>query len=88
MLGAIKSEDRFGRKILICPICGHVFYKSKQYTKHINKSHIRNVPKKKRHIKKFYKRLLLIKIKEENNIPLTKYEKFLKLKANINNIKL
>jgi len=81
-------QNRIGKKMIVCPLCGHVFYSSKQYTKHLNKSHLRNLPKDKRKRKKLLKRLLIIKIKKENNAELDRYEKILELKAKLNNIKL
>lgn len=88
MLEAVRRIDRNGKKIFICPLCGHVFYNSKEYTKHLNKSHLRKLPSRKRRVKKMLRQLTIIKIKEENNIPLTKYEKYLKLRSKLNNIKL
>jgi hypothetical protein len=52
------------------------------------KSHLRNVTMNKRKWKKFMKQLLLVNIKEKSNIELTNYEKYLKIKAKLNNIKL
>ena len=74
--------------LYVCPLCGHVFVNSKKYTRHLMKSHLRNTTMNKRKKKKLYKELLIIKIKEENNVPLTRYEKYLKLKAKLNNIKI
>ncbi|BFI73380.1 hypothetical protein YN1_3670 [Nanoarchaeota archaeon] len=88
MLRAIRKEGRNGMLLFICPLCGHVFVNSKKYSKHLIKSHLRNSSMNKRKMKKLYKRLIVINVKEENNIPLDKYEKFLKLKAKLNNIKL
>ncbi|HIH72114.1 MAG TPA: nucleotide-binding protein [Thermococcaceae archaeon] len=39
MLKAIKIKDRDGEIFLRCPRCGMVFRKSKDYIRHINKSH-------------------------------------------------
>jgi len=75
-------------KYLRCPLCGHVFVNSKKYSRHLIKSHLRNVTMNKRKWKKFMKQLLLINIKEKSNIELTNYEKYLKIKARLNNIKL
>jgi len=70
------------------PLCGHIFVNSKKYSRHLMKSHLRNVTMNKRKWKKFMKQLLLINIKEKSNIELTNYEKYLKIKAKLNNIKL
>ena len=88
MLHAIKEIDRNGRGIYKCPLCGHVFVNSKKYSRHLMKSHLRNVTMNKRKWKKFMKQLLLVNIKEKSNIELTNYEKYLKIKAKLNNKKL
>ncbi|MGC9079567.1 MAG: hypothetical protein ACP5G1_02395 [Nanopusillaceae archaeon] len=88
MLKAVKDVSRNGMLIYRCRLCGHVFINGKQYAKHLVKSHLRNMSMNKRKAKKLYKRLLLIKIKQENNLELTNYEKYLLLKAKLNNIKL
>jgi uncharacterized C2H2 Zn-finger protein len=88
MLHAIKEIGRNGREIFKCPLCGHIFVNSKKYSKHLMKSHLRNVTMNKRKWKKFMKQLLLINIKEKSNIELTNYEKYLKIKAKMNNISL
>ncbi|MGC9132901.1 MAG: DUF629 domain-containing protein [Nanopusillaceae archaeon] len=88
MLRAIRKIGRDNKKIFICPLCGHVFVDSKKYTRHLIKSHLRNSTTNKRKMQKMMKRLLIIKIKEENNVPLDKYEKYMKLKSKFNNIKI
>jgi uncharacterized C2H2 Zn-finger protein len=88
MLHAIREIDRNGREIFKCPLCGHVFVNSKKYSRHLIKSHLRNVTMNKRKWKKFMKQLLLINIKEKSNIELTNFEKYLKIKAKLNNIRL
>jgi len=88
LIGSKSIKNRIGKEMIACPLCGHLFYSNKQYTKHLNKSHLRNIPKDKRKRKKLLKQLLLLKIKKENNIGLGKYEKILELKAKLNNIKL
>jgi uncharacterized C2H2 Zn-finger protein len=88
MLRAIRKIGRNDKKIFICPLCGHVFVNSKKYTKHLMKSHLRNATMNKRKMKKMMKKLLIIKVKEENNVPLDRYERYLKLKAKLNNIKI
>jgi len=88
MLHAIREIDRNGREIFKCLLCGHIFVNSKKYSRHLMKSHLRNVTMNKRKWKKFMKQLLLISIKEKSNIELTNYEKYLKIKAKLNNIKL
>lgn len=88
MIGSIKKINRYNREVYICPLCGHIFPNNKKYTKHLNKSHLRNIPKDIRKRKKFIKKLLIIKIKEENGIDLTKKEKLIKLIAKLNNFKL
>ena len=88
LIGSKLIEDRRGRKLIVCPLCGHIFYSTRQYTKHLNKSHLRNVPKDKRKRKKFLKKIISIKIKRENNIELEDYEKIIELKAKLNNFKL
>jgi len=88
LIGSKSIENRIGEKMIVCPLCGHLFYSNKQYTKHLHKSHLRNIPKDKRKRKKLLKQLLLLKIKKENNIELSKYEKILELKMKLNNIKL
>ncbi len=84
MLSAIRKEGRNGMLLYICPLCGHVFVNSKKYSKHLMKSHLRNFSMNKRKLKKLSKRLILIKVKEENGIPLDNFEKYLNLKAKLN----
>ncbi|WP_231433901.1 hypothetical protein [Candidatus Nanopusillus massiliensis] len=36
MLHAIREIDRNGREIYKCPLCGHVFVNSKQYSQTFN----------------------------------------------------
>ena len=88
MLHAIREIDRNGREIFRCPLCGHIFVYSKKYSRHLMKSHLRNVSMNKRKWKKFMKQLLLVNIKEKNNIELKGYEKYLKIKSKINNMEL
>jgi len=88
LLKAIVKEDRFGNKVFICPLCGHVFYKSKQYTKHLMKSHLKNIPMKKRKRKKFLKQITLLKIKKEQGLELTRWEKILELKLKLTGYKI
>lgn len=83
-----KIVGRDGKIYLRCEYCGHIFKDSKKYTKHLYKSHILNIPKKKRLKKKFSNKLIEIKIKLENNIKLNKYEKLLLLKSKLSGIKL
>ncbi|RDD52579.1 hypothetical protein BA065_00960 [Nanoarchaeota archaeon NZ13-N] len=88
LIGRRIIKNRRNMEMISCPLCGHVFYSTKQYTKHLNKSHLRKVPKDKRRRKKMLKGLLILKIKKENNIELEKYEKIFELKSKLNNIKL
>ena len=87
LLRARIKEDRFGNKVFMCPLCGHVFYKSKQYAKHIMKSHLRGLPKKRRIKKKFFERIMLLKIKKEQNLELSKFEKVLDLRTRLSGLK-
>ncbi len=74
------------KKIFTCPYCGHVLYGSKNYAKHIIKSHYRRIRMNKRKMKKFKERLLIIQSKVENEIELTNFEKMMLNKAKLNNI--
>ncbi|MEM0379217.1 MAG: hypothetical protein QXY16_00490 [Nanopusillaceae archaeon] len=88
MIGSMIKITRSGKKVYTCPLCGHVFMNNKKYTKHLNKSHLRKLNKDNRKRKKMNKKLLIIKIKEENGIEITNREKILKMIAKFNNIKL
>ncbi|HID05156.1 MAG TPA: hypothetical protein EYP20_05065, partial [Aigarchaeota archaeon] len=70
VIRAEKVEDRFGEEAYRCPLCGHVFYKSKQYVKHVLKSHIVGGFKSKRLRKKLEKYLKDIEKKLKEGIKL------------------
>ena len=80
-LSARKVVDRFGNIVFRCPLCGHTFYNSKQYTRHLYISHINNPPKKKRKLKKLIKQKELIELKKSQGIELSNYEKLIEIKA-------
>ena len=83
VLKAKRIRDRFGEIALKCPLCGHVFYSSKQYTKHLYKSHLTKVPKKARVKKKLLKYIEFVRAKREEELPLTRWEKVVEIKAKL-----
>ncbi|GEM_PF-6085340 len=56
VIRAIIKEDRYGNKVYVCPLCGHVFYSVKQFQRHLMKSHLYKKRRKKRIQKKIDKR--------------------------------
>jgi uncharacterized C2H2 Zn-finger protein len=46
MVKAEKIIGRGGRVLYRCPLCGHVFTNQKAFTKHIQKSHVKNETKR------------------------------------------
>jgi len=87
LLRAIRIKDRFGNDVFKCPLCGHIFYSSKQYTKHLTKAHLRKMPKRKRIREKILKHLYIITFKKEQGMELTRWEKVLDLKARLTGYK-
>ena len=87
LLKAIKIKDRFGNEVFRCPLCGHIFYSSKQYTKHLTKAHLRKMPRRKRLKEKILRQLHLIAFKKEQGMDLTKWEKVLDLRARLTGYK-
>ena len=87
LLKAIRKKDRFGNEVLVCPLCGHVFYSSKQYTRHLMKAHLRNIPKKVRKRKKFERMLTLVELKKAQGMELSRWEKVLELKSRLTGYK-
>ena len=83
LLKAERIEDRFGETALRCPLCGHIFYSSKQYTKHLYKSHLTKIPKRFRARKKLEKAIEKVRSKKSNKKPLTLWEKIVDIKAKL-----
>jgi len=82
VLRAERVKDRFGEIALKCPLCGHIFYSGKQYTKHLYKSHLTKVPKKVRVRKKLLKYAEDIKSKGSISST-TRWKKVVEIKAKL-----
>lgn len=84
MIKIYKVRGRNDKIIYICGLCGHVFVNNKKLVEHINKSHLRNITKNDRKLKKMIKIVQNAKNKEK----LSNYEKYLLLKLKLNNVKI